>query len=45
MLLGDPTLFSDAAGIERTWGMAAALLEAPPVQRSDGRCQLSASSW
>jgi len=30
VMLGDPTLFNDAAGIERLWEVAAPLLEAPP---------------
>ncbi|MGH3069819.1 MAG: glucose-6-phosphate dehydrogenase [Streptosporangiaceae bacterium] len=31
VMLGDPTLFNDAAGIERLWEVAAPLLEAPPA--------------
>jgi len=31
VLLGDPTLFNDAAGIERLWQVAAPLLQAPPA--------------
>ncbi len=31
VLLGDPTLFNDAAGIERLWEVAAPLLQAPPA--------------
>jgi len=42
VLLGDPTLFNDAAGVERLWQVAAPLLQAPPAplpypQRSWGR--------
>ncbi|MGI8491736.1 MAG: glucose-6-phosphate dehydrogenase [Acidimicrobiales bacterium] len=31
VMLGDPTLFNDAAGIERLWEVAAPLLQGPPV--------------
>jgi glucose-6-phosphate 1-dehydrogenase len=31
VMLGDATLFNDAAGIERLWEVAAPLLEAPPA--------------
>ena len=30
-MLGDPTLFNDAAGIERLWEVSAPLLEASPA--------------
>lgn len=31
VMIGDPTLFNDAAGIERLWQVAAPLLESPPA--------------
>jgi glucose-6-phosphate 1-dehydrogenase len=34
VMLGDPTLFNDASGIERLWEVAAPLLAAPPAPLS-----------
>lgn len=34
VMLGDPTLFNDAAGLERLWEVAAPLLASPPAPLS-----------